>query len=198
LLLRSYTGFFTEFVGINEELLAQRSKTNHDTVYQFLLKLQQQHILTYIPRRKDPVIVYTEERLDEKSLFISHESYHRRLERFELRLNAMVNYAEETTKCRSHYLLSYFGDLSSERCGKCDICTKRNELELSKYEFDLVLSKIKETLHAEALDLKTLVDRHAPLFEEDKIIRVVQWLLDNGKIVYSPTGQLTWHGTEPA
>jgi ATP-dependent DNA helicase RecQ len=198
LLLRSYTGFFTEFVGINEELLAQRSKTNRDAIYQFLLKLQQQHILTYIPRRKDPVIVYTEERLDEKSLFISHENYHRRLERFEQRLNAMVNYAEEKSKCRSHYLLSYFGDLSSERCGKCDICTKKNELELSKYEFDLVLSKIKETLHTEALDLKTLVDRHASLFEEDKIIRVVQWLLDNGKIVYSPAGQLTWHETDPA
>ncbi|MFN8208366.1 MAG: RecQ family zinc-binding domain-containing protein [Bacteroidales bacterium] len=197
LLLRSYTGFFTEFVGINEELLAQRSKTNHDAVYQFLLKLQQQPILTYIPRRKDPVIVYTEERLDEKALFISHENYHRRLERFEQRLNAMVNYAEETTKCRSQYLLSYFGDHTPERCGKCDTCLKKNDSEPGKQEFDLALSKIKETMQAEALDLKSLVNRHASLFEEERIIRVVQWLLDNGMIAYSPSGQLTWKDAGP-
>lgn len=192
LMLRSYSGFFTEYVGINEELLAQRAKLTRDQVYQFLQKLQSQHVLTYIPRRKDPVVVYTEERLEEKSLFISPENYHRRLERYTERLNAMVAYAAESTKCRSQYLLTYFGETDSDRCGKCDVCEKRNELNLSKYEFDQILDKIKQDLNKEPITLENLVNKHAALFKEDKILRVVQWLLDNQKIGYDQQGMLKW------
>ena len=53
----------------------------------------------------------------------------------------MIDYAEIDTKCRSVVLLDYFGE-NADRCGICDVCRQRNELDLSKYEFDLILESI--------------------------------------------------------
>ena len=39
LLLRSYTGLFTEFVSIDEASLARKANIDPDRVYQFLIKL---------------------------------------------------------------------------------------------------------------------------------------------------------------
>jgi len=55
----------------------------------------------------------------------------------------MIDYADFNTRCRAVTLLDYFGE-ESDRCGICDVCRERNELDLSKYEFDLILEKRKE------------------------------------------------------
>ena len=34
----------------------------------------------------------------------------------------MTDYVEETTICRSRYLLGYFGQTETEDCGTCDVC----------------------------------------------------------------------------
>ncbi|MEM6645095.1 MAG: ATP-dependent DNA helicase RecQ [Bacteroidota bacterium] len=44
----------------------------------------------------------------------------------EARLDAMLRYAGSVT-CRRHFLLSYFGEASAKRCGKCDICLGRHK-----------------------------------------------------------------------
>jgi ATP-dependent DNA helicase RecQ len=101
LLLRSYTGMFTEFVPVNEDSLAKKTGISKDTVYQFLVKLSAQNIIRFIPGKKTPLIIFTEERLDRKSLVISPENYTRVKEKYILRLNKMIEYAELNTRCRS-------------------------------------------------------------------------------------------------
>ncbi len=39
----------------------------------------------------------------------------------------------------------YFGE-ESDRCGSCDFCLERNELDMSKLEFDVILEEIKNIL----------------------------------------------------
>ncbi len=60
----------------------------------------------------------------------------------------MIEYADSKNQCRSVILLDYFGE-ESDRCGICDVCRERNELDLSKYEFDLILEEIKASLKQE-------------------------------------------------
>ncbi|MEI8274144.1 MAG: RecQ family ATP-dependent DNA helicase, partial [Paludibacter sp.] len=57
LILRSYTGVFTDFVNIDESLLAHRSALAGDEVYKQLKLLAQMKIIDYIPQKKTPVIV---------------------------------------------------------------------------------------------------------------------------------------------
>jgi ATP-dependent DNA helicase RecQ len=189
LLLRSYTGMFSEFIPINEELLAKKSALSRDTVYQYLIRLANQNIIRYIPGKKSPLVIFSEERLDRKALFISPENWLYVKEKYEIRLNMMLEYAESNNRCRSVVLLDYFGE-ESDRCGTCDVCRERNELELSKYEFDLILEEIKLLLANENPVMEDLVRRIG--YPEDKVIKVVRWLLDHNKISKDENLNLAW------
>lgn len=189
LLLRSYTGMFTEFVPINEESLSRKSALSRDTIYQYLVKLSNQNIIRYIPGKKTTLVIFTEERLDRKSLVISPDNYRLVKERYIVRLDKMIEYAETKNRCRSVMLLNYFGE-ETDRCGICDVCRDRNELDLSKYEFDLILEEIKTFLASSNPDSEELVKNID--YPEDKVIKVVRWLLDHNKIIRGDDYKLTW------
>ena len=75
LLLRSYTGMFSEFVPVNEEALSRKSAATRDTIYQYLVKLSAFNIIRYIPGKKTALVIFTEERLTRKALMISPDNY---------------------------------------------------------------------------------------------------------------------------
>ena len=190
LILRTYTGLFTEYVGISEQFLSRNANISVDDVIRYLKKLSSFKIISYIPRKKTPFVIYTEERLDQKNLFISHENYVKRKEGFVLRQENVWQYVNSQAKCRSQFLLSYFGEKDAARCGKCDVCTRRNELDLSQYEFDLIIDQLKELLQGKTLRLEDIVDFID--FDEEKVIKVVRFLLDNGKVKYSGSQSIKW------
>jgi ATP-dependent DNA helicase RecQ len=189
LLLRSYTGMFSEFVPINEEALSRKSAATRDTVYQYLVKLSAFNIIRYIPGKKTALVIFTEERLVRKALMMSPDNYRNVKEKYEIRLNRMIEYADSDNHCRSKFLLDYFGE-ESDRCGICDVCRERNELDLSKYEFDLILEDVKGILidnNPDAEELVKMID-----YPEDKVIKVVRWLLDHDKILQDKDHKLRW------
>lgn len=191
LVLRSYTGLFSDYVNIDERSLAKKANIDIEVVYKYLNNLKSLGILNYIPQKKNPLIVFTEERLDDKSLHISKENYEFRKSRYIERIDAMLHYASSNNKCRNQILLNYFGDKNPDRCGQCDVCTRRNELDLSKYEFDLILDKLKEKLQYNLVSLDELVLKSGK--NKEKSLKVIQWLLDNNKIIKDAQDLLTWN-----
>ena len=189
LLLRSYTGLFTDFVPVNEEALSRKSGATRDTIYQYLVKLSSYNIIRYIPGKKSALVIFNEERLIRKALFIAPENYLEVKEKYEARLGKMIDYAESENKCRSVTLLDYFGE-TSDRCGICDVCRKRNELDLSKYEFDLILEEIKKILASKKVDAEELVKLAG--YPEEKTINVIRWLLDHNKLLKDDEMKLSW------
>ncbi len=189
LLLRSYTGMFSEFVPVNEEDIARRSAASRDTVYQYLVKLSTLNIIRYIPGKKTALVIFTEERLERKALIISPQNYLHVKEKYEIRLGKILEYADTDNRCRSVILLEYFGE-ETDRCGKCDVCRERNELDLSKYEFDLILDEIKSVLSGKNTHSQELVNMIG--YPEDKVIKVLRWLLDHKKIIKDKEDHLEW------
>jgi ATP-dependent DNA helicase RecQ len=189
LLLRSYTGMFSEFVPVNEDALAKKSAATRDIIYQFLVRLSSFNIIRYIPGKRTALVIFTEERLERKALMISPDNYLRVKEKYEVRLEKMIDYAESNDRCRSVTILDYFGE-ESDRCGICDVCRERNELDLSKYEFDLILEEIKSVLEISNPDAEKLVKMVD--YSEDKVIKVLRWLLDHNKIIKDDEMKLFW------
>ena len=189
LLLRSYTGMFTEFVAINEESLARKTAITRDTAYQYLVKLSSMNIIKYIPGKKTSLVIFTEERLVRKALLISPDNYLHVKEKYSARLEKMIDYAESKNRCRSVILLDYFGE-ESDRCGTCDVCRERNELDLSKYEFDIILEEIKSILAEKNPDSEELVMMIS--YPEEKVIKVIRWLLDHNKLIQDKDHKLSW------
>ncbi|MDY0315881.1 MAG: RecQ family ATP-dependent DNA helicase [Bacteroidales bacterium] len=191
MLLRTYTGIFNDYINISEEYLAKKANTKSETIIELLKTLAKYKIISYIPRINKPLIHFTAERLEDRGIVFDIKELNERKERTLSRMEAMLNYATSNNKCRSQQLLAYFGEIDTQRCGACDVCLRRNELGLSKYEFDIILEEIKEIVNFEPCLLNDLVEKIK--FDENKIIKVVQWLFENKKMIYDKENKLKWN-----
>ena len=97
-------------------------RTHTPQVYEQLIHLAKLHIVSYIPRKKTPYIIYTRERVEMRHLQIPPTVYEERKERYEKRISAMLDYVSSDTVCRSRMLLHYFGEKNEHNCGQCDTC----------------------------------------------------------------------------
>jgi ATP-dependent DNA helicase RecQ len=191
LILRTYTGLFTDYVTIYEESLANQAKVKPELIIQYLKRLSSMGIIRYIPQKKTPVIIFTEERLDVKSLHISKEHYLDRKREYIDRLDTLMEYASGRNRCRSLFLLAYFGEKGEDKCGQCDVCMQDQELDVNKYEFDRAVGEARTLLRNKPLSLDELVKEL--VLPREKSIIVIRWLLDHNKILKGLDERLSWN-----
>jgi ATP-dependent DNA helicase RecQ len=181
LLLRSYQGLFSAFVNINEYHLARKANISVKTVRKYFSLLQQNHLLSYIPRKHTSYIVYTQERIDEKYLHISSEIYQNRKQHAINKIDAMINFVSSSDHCRSAIILEYFGEREVKDCGMCDYCVEKKNNQKREKE---IQEKLKNLLQKQSLNTEeickaistnppTLLKAIKPLIDEN-IIRLKQ------------------------
>ena len=179
IILRSYTGVFSDYAYISEEILARRSGLTRQQVYDTLILLTKRHVLHYIPGKKTPYIIYTRER--QNTVVLSKEVYEDRKDSYEKRIHAMLDYAESDGKCRSRMLLRYFGEKNGHNCGQCDVCLEKHASGLKKGEYEDIAHGIFSLL-AEASRIPQEII-HALPFEEEKILKSLAYLLAEEQII---------------
>jgi len=190
LLLRSYSGVFTDYVKIDEASLARKAGCGKDLIYKYLIQLRKLKILDFIPYRKTPMILFTEERLDQRNLHISREKYMERKQQYTRKLDAMLHYATNKSRCRSRMLQEYFGEKDARDCGQCDVCTAGQDEKPDSQEFERIRQYVREKLLEQQMTSRDLIN-HAG-FTQDKMLRVIEWLMDNGQVIHAPDGRLSW------
>jgi ATP-dependent DNA helicase RecQ len=181
LLLRSYSGLFENYVTINEQTLSSRFNSPPDQILDLLEKLQQLEILKYLPRTNAPKLVFTKNRAEASTLRISEEILEKRKELKKQKMESIIAYAENSTICRTQQLLEYFGEENNYKCGKCDVCVERNKLDISDLEFEKIKKYLQNILSEKAMISSEIINTITDVREE-KVLKVLQWLLDNGKI----------------
>ncbi|EFZ37527.1 ATP-dependent DNA helicase, RecQ family [Hoylesella oralis ATCC 33269] len=146
-LLRNYGGLFTDYVYIDEGLIAQQTGLNQQQVYLLLKGLSQRRILHFIPQRKTPYITYTQRREEMNRIIIPKEVYEMRKEQYVLRIQSMIHYAENDDVCRSRQLIRYFGEEKSRDCMLCDVCLEHYTNQLSEDRIEPAKAIITAFLH---------------------------------------------------
>jgi len=190
-LLRSYEGLFDDFVNINETDIAKRTGMNAENVARSLRYLEKVNILRYVPKKDSPQLSFLLSRVAADRLELNKKSIAERKKRAVLKMKAMIEYITEKDKCRSSMLLNYFGESTSHRCGVCDYCRNRNKLDLNEIEFKGIRDKIKTAVMKKHLPLNELVSEiHIP--NDDKALKIIQWLLDNEHLRYTKKNELEW------
>ncbi|MBM6882492.1 RecQ family ATP-dependent DNA helicase [Bacteroides caecigallinarum] len=188
-ILRSYTGVFTEYAYINEETLSVRTGLTRQQIYDTLISLTKRRILHYIPGKKTPYIIYTRERQDADRLIFTKEVYEDRKNSFIHRIEAMTEYAESEGKCRSRMLLLYFGEKNEHNCGLCDVCLASHSSGMKQGTFDELERLIENALSDKSMSVSELIssiDRD----DKDNIIKVISYLLSE-EIVCQKDGILS-------
>lgn len=187
ILLRSYTGLFTDYAYISEDNLSTRSGLSKQQIYETLLSLSRRHILHYIPAKKTPYIIYTRERQETERVYLSKEVYEDRKESYVQRINAMIEYAESENRCRSRMLLRYFGEKNEHNCGQCDVCLQQHQSGLKSGEFESISQQLQALLKENPLSLQEIKDKMQ--VPENHLMKVVSYLVSE-EIIRQENGYL--------
>lgn len=189
--LRSYGGVFSDYITIDETLLGKQTGLSRDMVYRGLIALGKRRIISYIPYKKTPYIRFAQKRVETERIVISREIYENRKEKYEARIQAMIDYATRDDLCRSRMLLAYFGETSEENCLACDVCLKKNSAGISQGLAENVERKITVLLREQkevpvhdidfpGISRETVGQVLHQMVQEEKL------LLDDGMISLSP------------
>jgi len=139
LLSRSYPGIFNDYFEINEFEFSKRLKITPAEISNQLKELEKFGILDISWKSSLPTVTLLHERLPDDYIKLSPESYFKRKEKANYRLQQAIDYLTKPT-CRLVQLLTYF-DQPVENCGKCDVCIATNQS--SNSEFNLREELIK-------------------------------------------------------
>ena len=188
-ILRSYTGVFTEYAYINEETLSLRTGMTRQQVYDTLISLTRRRILHYIPGKKTPYIIYTRERQEADRLIFTKEVYEDRKDCFIKRIKAMTEYAESDDKCRSRMLLLYFGEKNEHNCGQCDVCLAAHSSGIKQGVFDEISRQIENILKEKDMPVADLINK-LDTYDKDTVTPIISYLLAE-EILYQKNGILS-------
>lgn len=182
--LRSYGGVFSDYIYIDESLLAKQTSLTQNQVYESLQTLARRGILHYIPRRKCPFITFTRQRVDTERIYLSPAVYEERKQAYIRRIEAMMEYASGTENCRSRTLLYYFGERNEHNCLRCDVCLNKHASGLKQGDFEEIRTRLLELInddkHPEGYPVN---DIEIPGIAKEKVAYTIRYLLDEEQLI---------------
>ena len=188
-ILRSYTGPFADYVFIDESLIATRINSTLETVYNTLKTLSKIHVISYVPRKKLPQIIFTKNREETKRVAIPRTSFEERRDRSEERISKVIEYINEQSFCRTNMLLRYFGEKTDKNCRTCDICLRKNQSGLKNWEFNTVRDALFQYIkNNNSGNIQTLA-KELPL-EKEKNLQAIRFLLDHDERIKFKDGTI--------
>lgn len=180
IVLRLYSGIFTDYAYIDEQLICSRAGIDKQVLYTTFMNLQSQGVVRYVPERRTPVITWTKDRIDTDMLYFNPEVYRLRMEEFKERIGAMMEYVTRITGCRSAMLLKYFGECQDKPCMCCDLCQEKVNGELSRGERDAILNDILDTFHSSPDDPRKV---YSLPYDKNKIDLVLHYMVNEGHLM---------------
>ena len=180
-LLRGLPGVLTDFVKVNEETVAQKTGLKVEQVVAQLKKLEHFHFLTYVPRNDQPQILFLTELLDTRYFTLSKENYADRKRDAAERIQAVIAFVRNEEECRSVQLLRYFGEADSKPCGRCEVCLRRVNPELSASEYEQISRTLVAVLRDHPLTVYGATAA-CPDQEEEDVVEAIRWMIDNGLV----------------
>jgi len=173
-LLRTYTGLFKQEVKIDEFLLAKKSNTTCKQVIANLERLEQEEILTYNSVKTDSEIRFLLPREDDKTINKFSKEISRFIKQKEKKSEDFLAYILNNKVCRSIQILDYFDEISTKKCGICDVCLSKKRIKKKDISSEIlsILEQKNELTSQE-------INQYLKADEKDILIHLRQLLSDN-------------------
>ena len=173
-MLRSLPGVMSDFVKINEEMMAKKIGMQVEKVIEQLKKLEAYNFLSYAQRNDKPQILFLSEFVDAKHFGLSKENYYDRKKDAEERVKAVVDFVNNDEECRSVQLLRYFNEKTRKTCGRCDVCLKQQH----RVPYDAIENRVRSVLSEEMMPMDEILSQCSD-FEESQVLDAIRFLVDN-------------------
>ena len=173
-MLRSLPGVMSDFVKVNEEMMAKKIGMQVEKVIEQLKKLEAYNFLSYAQRNDKPQILFLSEFVDAKHFGLSKENYYDRKKDAEERVKAVIDFVNNDEECRSVQLLRYFNEKTRKTCGRCDVCLKQQH----RVPYDAIENRVRSVLSEEMLPMDEILSQCSD-FEESQVLDAIRFLVDN-------------------
>lgn len=185
-LLRNYTGLFADFVYISENVLGRSTGLTDQQVYEALLDLRRQGVVSYVPRTTTPFLLYPTSRELPRYVSLPLSVYEEQRERMAARIDAMRRFVTDDSHCRVAGMLAYFGEDDASDCSKCDVCRSHTSAEP---DYRAVAAAVERALEGPGVHtVASLAERTgAP---SEVVAEAVRLLLDRGAARIDPLGHI--------
>lgn len=189
MMLRLYGGeLYSGFIRISEQSLAKALKRPVEEVEELLRHLHQLNVLAYVPMKDKPQVTFVLPRQDADKLPLDRQ---RMMERRKLIMDnarAVVDFVENSFRCRMQVIQDYFDETSFKVCGICDVCVARRKKEDSA-NYDLLRERILTIVRRGTISLEELETKVEPS-DGELFADVVRDLLDAHEIQYDKVWRL--------
>ena len=189
-MLRSLPGVMTDFVKINEEVLAKRVGVPLEKLQKQLKTLDDYQFLTYLPRNDKPQVLFLSEFVDTKHFNLSKENYHNRKKDAEARVKAVIDFVNNDEECRSVQLLRYFNEETCQTCGQCDVCLKQGK---NRVPYGTIEEKLRSVMREESQSVREVLSKCGE-YDDAKVLDSIRFLIDSGVIQMDGEGKVKRKG----
>lgn len=175
-ILRTYGGITDYETKINLYMLSQKTGTGEERLKQLLQQLADDNIAEYYNHSSDLEITFLVPREDDHTI----NPFAKKIKDFNQvkvdNMAAMLGYIANQKRCRSVYLLNYFGEKSAEKCGTCDICTKKAKVS-PPHDLEQKILELLEIRPHSSRQLERVTGT-----SEKELLNLLERLLENGLV----------------
>ncbi|MCL4126841.1 UNVERIFIED_CONTAM: hypothetical protein GTU68_011084 [Idotea baltica] len=186
IILRTHGGIFDHFIKINETILAKKLNSNLSNVKSMLIKLEKDGILKYKGNNNTSQLQFLVPREDDRTIgSIAYDIKQYNSIKLE-KVNAIINYANNDSVCRSKLLLNYFDEKLKVDCGICDVCLRStNNLTNVENLSNQIIALLKSHKQMTSKEIISLLNSPS-----SKILKTLQNLLNTDKITINSQNKL--------
>jgi len=185
-ILRTYEGIHSQETAIDIEKIAKILHVESSVIINNLNVLDAKEIVKFKSTNTDAQITFGQPREDDKALNrISKEV--KTQNKIKLRkIQAVIDYIENNSICKSQQLLKYFGETQSKACGNCNVCLENNTQPRTTFKKENVVL-VLNSLEAQPLSSRELASNLS--LSSEQVIGVLTYLLEQEKIEHTQTNQ---------
>jgi len=172
-ILRTYGGITEYETKINLYMLSKKTGASEHRLKQLLQQLADDNIAEYQNNASDLEISFLLPREDDHTINLFAKKIKAFNEVKQNNMAAMMGYISNKKICRSIYLLNYFGEKTSEKCGTCDICTKKERVT-SPYDLEKRVMELLDIRPHTSRQLEKAVGAN-----EKELLKTLEQLLED-------------------
>ncbi|WP_299339323.1 ATP-dependent DNA helicase RecQ [uncultured Psychroserpens sp.] len=178
-ILRTYGGIFEHQLAINLTLIAKKAGIDEKQVIAVLNQLHKDEIVDFLFSNTDSEVIFLQPREDDKTINRITNVVEQQQELKRTQVKAVLDFVKNDSLCKNRQLLTYFGEPTSEDCGKCSVCLSVDISE-DKTILKTIQKHIINKLEEKALSSRDLVEQLP--FEKELILKVLKELLEHDVI----------------